>query len=146
MKIKYYLRGDKLTRQGFAPILISISWQGNRVRVASGEVCRPGNWDGEAQKVKSVKGSFYNTINPKLNSIAEAAENALHEADQRHELLTQETLLEALQPIVNSSKAAAATPVATAPVLPPAGLFEEGRGLFAEWMAEQTTKVNRTSG
>ena len=147
MKIKRYLREEKLTKQGFAPILVSISWAGNRLRVASGEVCRPEHWDAEYQKVKPVKGSYYNQINPKLNSITETAEAELFAAGQRHELLTPAVLTAALAPVLNPQLVAPAVAAALAVALgPPAGLFEEDQGLFAEWMAEQAAKANRNTG
>lgn len=147
MKIRRYLITQKLTKQGFAPIQISISWQGNRLRVASGEVCRPEFWDEEHQKVQSVKGSYYNQINPKLNTISETAETALFDAGQRHELLSVATLTAALAPVLKPQLVAAPAPAA-APVVPApaAGLFEEHRGLFAEWMLEQAAKANRNTG
>jgi len=51
MKIKRYLQEEKLNKQGFAPIRVSISWQVDRLRVANGEVCRPEHWDDAEQLV-----------------------------------------------------------------------------------------------
>jgi len=41
MEISRQLRKDKITRNGFVPIRVTICWSGNRVRVNSGERCRP---------------------------------------------------------------------------------------------------------
>lgn len=140
MDISRQLRKDKLNKKGFAPIQITICWSGNRVRVSTGERCRPEHWDEEDSKVKPIKGSFYNKINPKLNSIEETAETALYEAGQRHELLSQEVLLRTLEPILNPEKVAVAT-------APPPAINDEPLvlRLMSQWIQEYNQKIHPTT-
>jgi len=41
MEITRQLRKDKLNKKGFAPIQVTICWEGHRIRVGSGERVRP---------------------------------------------------------------------------------------------------------
>ncbi|TGE26922.1 tyrosine-type recombinase/integrase [Hymenobacter metallicola] len=92
MKITRQLRKDLLNQTGFAPIQVTICWQGNRLRISSGQLCRPEFWDEAESKVLPKKGSHYNHINPVLNSISEAAEQALYTAEQERRRLDKAEL------------------------------------------------------
>ncbi|WP_082685119.1 Arm DNA-binding domain-containing protein [Hymenobacter sedentarius] len=45
MKITRQLRLDALAADGTAPIQLTITWEGNRLRVGTGAVVRPEHWD-----------------------------------------------------------------------------------------------------
>jgi hypothetical protein len=52
MKITRQLRTDKLAVDGTAPVHLTISWEGNRLRVGTGVVVRPEHWDTQHHQVK----------------------------------------------------------------------------------------------
>ena len=141
MEITRQLRRDRINKRGFAPIHFTICWAGNRLRIGSGEVVRPEHWDEESHKVKAVKGSYYNQINPKLAAIEEAAETALYQAEQAHMLLSEEMLRQALEPVLHPEKAPAAEPVAAA--TPPQSL--DFFHLMEQWIQESARKLHPTT-
>jgi len=55
---------------------LTITWEGNRLRLGTGAVVRPEHWDAEARQVKAQKGTPHASINPRLNRAHEAAEEA----------------------------------------------------------------------
>ncbi|WP_375435057.1 tyrosine-type recombinase/integrase [uncultured Hymenobacter sp.] len=142
MEITRQLRRDRINKRGFAPIHFTICWAGNRLRIGSGEVVRPEHWDEESHKVKAVKGSYYNQINPKLAAIEEAAETALYTAEQAHRLLSEEALRQALEPVLKPGKASATE--ATAPAAP----LQQSLGFFQlmeQWIQESARKLHPTT-
>ena len=80
MKITRQLRLDALAADGTAPIHLTITWEGNRLRLGTGAVVRPEHWDAEARQVKAQKGTPHASISPRLNRAHEAAEAALETA------------------------------------------------------------------
>ena len=44
---------------GTAPIHLTITWEGNRLRLGTGAVVRPEHWDAEARRVKAQKGTLH---------------------------------------------------------------------------------------
>lgn len=142
MEITRQLRRDRINKRGFAPIHFTICWAGNRLRIGSGEVVRPEHWDEESHKVKAVKGSYYNQINPKLAAIEAAAETALYNAEQAHMLLSEEVLRQALEPVLHPGKAPAAEPAVVEAPAPPALNFFQ---LMDRWIQESARKLHPTT-
>jgi len=64
MEVTRQLRKDKLTKKGFAPIQLTICWEGHRVRVSSSQRVRPEHWDEDNHKVQAKAGTNYATITP----------------------------------------------------------------------------------
>jgi hypothetical protein len=76
MKLTRQLRLDALATDGTGPIQLTISWEGNRLRVGMGAVVKPEHWDEKAQLVKVQRGTPHESINPRLNRASEAAADA----------------------------------------------------------------------
>ncbi|WP_460585624.1 Arm DNA-binding domain-containing protein [Hymenobacter arcticus] len=68
------MRLDALAADGTAPIQLTISWEGNRLRLGTGAMVRPEHWDG--QQVKVQTGTPHTSVNPRLNRVTEAAAEA----------------------------------------------------------------------
>ena len=76
MKITRQLRLDRLAADGTAPVHLTISWEGNRLRLRTGVVVRPEHWDAQQHQVKVQPGTPHAAVNPRLNRAAEAAADA----------------------------------------------------------------------
>jgi len=141
MKITRQLRLNALAADGTAPIQLTITWEGNRLRLGTGSVVRPKHWDAEARQVKAQKGTPHASINPRLNRAHEAAEDALETARKQGRKLPAAELRAALD------AALALTPVlaqaAAAPVAAPASDLES---LQREWLREHTHKPRGRDG
>lgn len=141
MKITRQLRLDALAADGTAPIHLTITWEGNRLRLGTGAVVRPEHWDAEARQVKAQRGTPHASINPRLNRAHEAAEAALETARKQGRKLPPAELRAALD------AALALAPVAAAPAPPalaaPATDFES---LYKEWLQEHINKPRGRAG
>lgn len=140
MKITRQLRLDAQATNGTVPIQLTITWEGNRLRVGTGAVVRPEHWDAEARQVKAQKGTPHASINPRLNRAHEAAEEAQQLATKQGRKLPPAELRAALDAVL------ALTPVveqqAPAAVVPATG-FES---LQKEWMQEHSQKPRGRDG
>jgi integrase len=150
MDVTRQLRTDKLNKKGYAPIQVTICWDGHRVRKFTGQRCRPEHWDADGQRVRAVKGSYYAQINPFLDGIRNAAETAQFNAQQEHRLLLEPELLRIIEAILNPAAPAPApaTPLEAAAQLQPGEQAE--RMLFLRlmdrWIGTQEQKVNPKTG
>ena len=139
MKLTRQLRLDALATDGTAPIQLTITWEGNRLRLGTGTVVRPEHWDGSQVKVQA--GTPHASINPRLNRAHEAAEDALETARK------QGRKLPAAERRAAIDAALALTPVvvqqAAAPVAAPASDFES---LQREWLKEHAYKPRGRDG
>lgn len=143
MDITRQLRRDKLTKKGYAPIHVTICWDGHRLRLSSGERVRPEHWDEENHKVKSVKGSYYNQINPRLDAINQAAENALFTAEEAHRVLQKQELAGILDKLLTpAAEQPVAQQLATAPVAGKEAPLPAFFQLMQRWMQEYQKKLN----
>src|SRR4028118_258234 len=100
MKITRQLRVDLLNQNGYAPIQVTICWQGHRKRISSGELCRPAHWNSDLKEVSFVKGNFSADINKRLADISYAAVSALNLASAERRLLPAEELLAAVATVI----------------------------------------------
>jgi integrase len=138
MKITRQLRLDKLAADGTAPIHLTITWEGNRLRVGTGAVVRPEHWDG--QQVKVQKGTPYATVNPRLNRAAEAAADVQQLATKQGRKLPADELKKAIE------AALTLTPVAAAPTPVAAQQATDFESLQSEWMREHVHKPRGRTG
>ncbi|QNE38582.1 hypothetical protein F1C16_02955 [Hymenobacter sp. NBH84] len=99
MEITRQLRKDKINKKGFAPIQVTVCWEGNRLRVATGERVRPEHWDEEAKRVRAVPGSYNTRINPKLDKLHNVAEQTQQTAYEQQQRLLYASLLS--KPVVS---------------------------------------------
>jgi integrase len=141
MKITRQLRLAALAADGTAPIQLTITWEGNRLRLGTGAVVRPEHWDAEARQVKAQKGTPHASINPRLNRAHEAAEAALETARKAGRKLPESELRAALE------AALTLTPVAVqeAPALTVAQATDFG-SLYKEWLQEHINKPRGRAG
>jgi integrase len=141
MKITRQLRLDALATDGTAPIHLTITWEGNRLRLGTGAVVRPEHWDAEARQVKAQKGTPHASINPRLNRAHEAAEAALETARKQGRKLPAAELRAALDAALALTPVA--EPAAPVPAAAPASGFES---LYQEWLKEHTYKPRGRDG
>ena len=142
MKITRQLRKDKLTKAGFAPIVMTVCWAGERLREFTGERTRPEWWDEAAQCVRSAKGSYYADINGRLNALKTALERAQQDADNAGEQLTVEQVNAVITRVRNPAAAAAPAPAPKAAPL----VGQSVPALFKLWMQEQGAKIDVKTG
>jgi integrase len=144
MKITRQLRLDALAADGTAPIQLTITWEGNRLRLGTGAVVRPEHWDDDGHEVRVVRGAPYAAINPRLNRANEAAQGAQTKATGEGRKLPKNELKAAvdaalhLAPVVEQEAAAAVVVQQAA-----ANSFE---GLYREWMKAQMHRPQGNSG
>jgi integrase len=138
MKITRQLRLNLLNSEGFAPIQLTVSWEGNRVRVATGCLVNPTHWDGGLQLVQVRPGTQHSSINPRLTAASNAAGDAQETARKQGRLLPEAELRAA---VVGALALAPAEPVPAAPA--PATDFD---GLQREWLAEQANRPRGGTG
>ena len=134
--------GD-LEQGRFAPIQLTISWDGHRLREATGELTRPEWWDSTNRCVRAVKGSYYANINGRLTELKQAVEKAQQAADDRHERLSAAAMQQVLRAVRQPADASAqvestqATPALAGKSVP---------ALFKLWIDEQAAKVSKKTG
>lgn len=97
MKITRQLRFDLLAADGTASVHLTISWEGNRLRMGTGTVVRPEHWDAEHQQVKVQRGTPHDSVNPRLNRAHEAAAEAQQAATKQGRRLPKEELKAAVE-------------------------------------------------
>ena len=137
--------GD-LNKAGYAPIQLTASWAGLRVRESTGERTKPEWWDATLDEVRNVKGSYAANINGRLHELKNGLARAHQAAADQHEQLSEAQVREVLRSVRNPDQAAA--PVAT----PEAQEFEQDLtklsvpALFNIWMLEQGAKVSKKTG
>ena len=144
MKITRQLRLDALATDGTASIQLTITWEGNRLRLGTGAVVKPEHWDDDGHEVRAVRGAPYASVNPRLNRASEAAQNAQAKATGEGRKLPKEELKAAVEaalhlaPVVEQQAAAAVVVQQAA-----ANTFES---LYREWISEQLHRPRGQSG
>jgi integrase len=68
MRVSLFIKLEKTTKIGNAPIIINVSFRGERLKFSSGESCYPKNWDKKKERVKSGE-MFANAINLRLQQM-----------------------------------------------------------------------------
>lgn len=145
MKISRQLKMGDLNKAGYAPIQLTVSWAGQRVREATGELTRPEWWDKDTQLVRNVKGSYSGNINDRLHALQNALERADQETADRREQLSEEQVRQLIRQVKNPTAAAQPAPVAApSPADELAGLSVPE--LFKRWLTEQGAKVSKQTG
>jgi hypothetical protein len=137
MKITRQLRLDALAADGTAPIQLTITWQGNRLRVGTGAVVRPEHWDG--QQVKVQKDTPHASINPRLNRATEAAATAQDEATKQGRKLPPAELKAAITAALTLAPVADEAPV-------PNLVATDLATLYPRWLREHLHKPRGRTG
>ncbi|MGI4760548.1 MAG: phage integrase SAM-like domain-containing protein [Janthinobacterium lividum] len=140
MKVSRTLRLNKITSDGLAPIQLVVSWEGKRVRLATGCVVKPEQWDAKTKLVKVQNGTPHNTINPRLTKASNAAGEAQEKAMRESRLLPEAELRAAIEASLSLAPAEEAPKAGAAPA---ASSFE---ALYRDWMAEHISKPRGRSG
>jgi hypothetical protein len=140
MKLTRQLRLDALATDGTAPIQLTITWEGNRLRLGTGAVVRPEHWDEKTQLVKVQRGTPHESVNPRLNRASEAAADAQGLATKQGRKLPKEELKAAVD------QALQLTPVveAAAPALPQQAT--DFGSLQAQWIPEHSRRPRSGCG
>jgi integrase len=138
MKITRQLRLDALATDGTAPIQLTISWEGNRLRVGAGAVVKPEHWDGHEVKVQ--KGTPHASINPRLNRASEAAAEVQETARKQGRRLPKEELKAAVEAALHLA------PVVAEAAPPPPAQATDFESLQRQWIREQLHRPRGHSG
>ncbi|MCA8830571.1 phage integrase SAM-like domain-containing protein [Hymenobacter pini] len=85
MEVTYQLRTTAVNKKGLAPIQITFCWDSNRLRLGSGEKCRPADWNEKTGKVKDKPSAFAGQVNQVLERWATAGSSAHQDARQAGE-------------------------------------------------------------
>ncbi|UOQ96656.1 site-specific integrase [Hymenobacter sp. 5317J-9] len=144
MKITRQLRLDALAADGTAPIQLTITWEGNRLRVGTGSVVKPEHWDEKQHQVKVQKGTPHETINPRLNRASEAASDAQAGATRQGRRLPKDELKAAVEAALRLE------PVVAPPPPGPEGTASDAVSDFErlqrQWLAETLHRPRSGSG
>lgn len=133
MEIPFQLKMGDLNKAGFAPIQLTVSWDGQQVR----ERTRPELF--EVGRVRAVKDSYFADINARLTDLQTALERAQQDADNERRLLSEDQVREAIACAVPAARAALAGPTNTLAGLP---VLE----LVKQWMVEEAVTVSKKTG
>lgn len=96
MKITFQLKLGDLNKEGFAPIQMTVSWEGQRIRVSTGCLVLPEHWDKKTKLVQVRPGTQHSSINPRLSSVRIAAGEAQEKALKAQHLLAEADLRAAI--------------------------------------------------
>lgn len=136
MKITRQLRRADANREGFAPIQLTVAWNGFRVREPTGERTRAEFWDTRTQLVLALPGSHAGHVNGRLDRLRHALEKAYQDArDEGRRLAVAE-----VQALIRQVRdpAPAAEPLPVAAPAPAAGFLD----LMREWIADYALRFN----
>jgi integrase len=139
MKITRQLRLDALAADGTAPIQLTVTWEGNRLRLGTGAVVRPEHWNEQLKLVKAQRGTAHASINPRLNRASEAAAEAQELARKQGRKLPPAELRAALENALRLEPVPEEAPVSVAPAL-------DFDSLQARWISAQLHNPRGQSG
>jgi integrase len=140
MKITRQLRLDRVAADGTAPVHLTISWEGNRLRVGTGVVVRPEHWDAHQHQVKVQAGTPHAAVNPRLNRAAEAAAEAQQLATKQGRKLPPAELKAAVEAALTLK------PVAEPEAPTPPGQATDFESLHKRWITEHSRKPRTGTG
>jgi integrase len=80
MEVTRQLLAGRAGKGGLARIQLTFCWAGLRLRLSSGQKCRPQDWDTRRERTKAKPGTYLDDINTVLDRYADAATAAEHEA------------------------------------------------------------------
>ncbi|SHL98852.1 phage integrase SAM-like domain-containing protein [Hymenobacter psychrotolerans] len=149
MEVTRELRLERLSsKKGTAPIRLTFRWDNRRLRLNSGEVCRPADWSAKLGRVKDKPGTYADLINGTLECWTRAATEA-HAAARRVGERWEEERMEAEIRVRYQRLQAEAhgTPAEQLPPLPavatkPLTLLEQ----LDRWIEFQAGKVSLRNG
>ena len=139
MKITRQLRLDRLAADGTAQILLTINWEGNRLRLGTGAVALPAHWDEQSQLLRETKETAHAMVNPRLNRATEAAQWAQTLARRQGRKLPKEELKKAVE------EALTLKPVEALPT-PAEQQATDFESLQRRWISETVNRPRSGSG
>ena len=137
MKITYQLKLTHVNKAGFAPIQLTVSWEGQRLRMGTGCLVLPEHWDEKLQLVEVRPGTQHSSINPRLNAARTAAGQAQETALRQSRRLPAAELQAAI---------AAALTLAPVEAPAPAAGPTDFESLFAQWLPIHSRRARAGSG
>lgn len=140
MKVSRTLQYGKLNSDGLVPIRILISWEGKRIRMATGCFVKPDHWDAKQQYVQVRPGTSHTTINPRLSKATNAAGAAQEKATQESRRLPEAELRAAIEAALSLA------PVEEAPKSSEAAPATSFETMQREWIAEHINKPRGRTG
>lgn len=88
MEVTGQLRLERLSKKkGTAPIQLTFCWDNHRLRLSTGEYCRPADWNAKTGRVKDKPGTYAEPINAVLNRWTLVAQQAHQETRRNGEQL-----------------------------------------------------------
>jgi len=142
MKLTRQLRLDALAKDGTSPIQLTITWEGNCLRLGTGAVVRPEHWDGSQVKVQA--GTPHASINPRLNRASEAAAEAQALATKQGRKLPKDKLKAAVEAALHLAPVAEQQAMAVVAATEAAAITFES--LYRAWLHEQLRRPRGRSG
>ncbi|MDO7876036.1 phage integrase SAM-like domain-containing protein [Hymenobacter sp. ASUV-10] len=144
MEVTRQLLTDRAGKTGLCRIQLTFCWDGQRLRLSSGQKCLPRDWDAKRELLKARPGTYSDTINPVLEHYADAATAAYHASVVAGEPLGKEAMeAEIRRRFLELSRAEAGLPPIPAPPPPPPPTFSE---YYDRWLGEQSRSVNLRTG
>ena len=133
MKISFQLKMGDLNQAGFAPIQVTVSWEGHRIRQGTGCLVLPAHWDEKLQLVQVRQEANHAGVNPRLLAARNTASNAQQLAHQQLRRLPETELRAALTAALTLTPAAPSAGTALADAT-------DFDSLQARWIPEHSRK------
>ena len=149
MEVTRELRLDKLSKKkGTAPIRLIFCWDNQRLRLHSGEVCRPADWNDKLGRVKDKPGTYAEVINPILDRWARAGTDAHQDARRASERWDRERMEAEIRVRYQRLQAEAkGTPAEQLPALPTVATRQLTLlDYMDQWIEHQASKISLKSG
>ena len=146
MEVTRQLRLDQLTKSGLAQVQLTFCWDGERLRLGSGERVLPKDWDERRQRVRPRPDSYAEAINAVLDRYQDAAEQLYQERERAGRPLQKAEAKAAIQHRYAELLAAerGLPPLPAAPL--PAVVELTFADHYRRWLDEQAHTVNRRTG
>ena len=141
MEITRQLRLNQPDKNGLVPIQLTCCWEGERLRLATGQKCLPKHWDARRSQVRERPDSYAADINQVLDDY-EAAARASHHAAQGAplaEAALRAGIAQQLQRLRDERAGRRPVPAPPTPVL---SFLDH----YARWVEAERQKVSARTG
>jgi hypothetical protein len=73
MEVTRQLLTERVSKKGLARIQLTFCWEGQRLRLSSGQKCDPKDWDAKRERMKAKPDTYADTINEVLDTTTPSA-------------------------------------------------------------------------
>ncbi len=147
MEVTRQLLTERAGKTGLARVQLTFCWDSQRLRLGSGQKCHPKDWDAKRELLKAktgAAGTYVDTVNRVLETYADAAHTAYHEAQLSGQRLTPAQMKAAiLRHYARLGEEQAGLLPIPAPPAPTPPTFAD---YYHQWLGEQARRTNLRTG